>query len=242
MKALLVGINNYYKREWKLRGCLNDVQSMENTLRYHGCHDITRLTDRQATSHNIMTHLQNMSTRHGDHILFYYSGHGSQVRDRNRDESDRKDEILCSVDIHKGSYVSDDMIYQWITGNHPSIRTTLIYDCCNSGTGNRSLRGHPRFIDVDIKQESRNIPMSRAIPKNHVFMSACQSYQLANEVSVKGQTKGIFTTLFTTLAMNTQQESYMSASKIIDTICDLFNYDQTPYVDGDRQHEEIFAL
>ena len=47
----------------------------------------------------------------GDVLVFYYSGHGSQVRDRNGDElTDGLDEIICPYDMDwdRGTYILDD--------------------------------------------------------------------------------------------------------------------------------------
>jgi hypothetical protein len=46
----------------------------------------------------------------GDKLLFHFSGHGSQIRDRDGDElKDQLDEIICPHDMDwNGTYIVDD--------------------------------------------------------------------------------------------------------------------------------------
>ena len=93
-KALLVGINDY-KGISDLRGCLNDVTNMRNILKtYLGFtnKDIRVLADSRATKENIVTRLNTMvaQAKPGDFLVFHFSGHGSQIPDRNNDEPEHQ--------------------------------------------------------------------------------------------------------------------------------------------------------
>ena len=122
-RALLIGINDYSAsrlpstglepapgRDWaNLDGALNDVTIMRDllvSLRGFAPSDVAVLTDQQATRKAI---LQAIDTRlvapvkPGDIILFYYSGHGSQVRNSLSDELDHLDESLVPADSRRGA-------------------------------------------------------------------------------------------------------------------------------------------
>jgi hypothetical protein len=76
-KALLVGINNYPGTSNDLMGCVNDVQNMQNLLVSmfgFAAQDITMLTDREATTANILRGLEALvaNTHPGDLLIFHY--------------------------------------------------------------------------------------------------------------------------------------------------------------------------
>ncbi len=87
----------------------------------------------------------------GDLVVFYYSGHGTQVPDINKDEADGKDEALCPYDSGGtiSSYVTDDDLGKWV-GQLRTKNVFVMLDSCHSGTG---LRGgdRPRSLEVTIK-------------------------------------------------------------------------------------------
>ena len=86
-RALLVGINNY-KKVNDLMGCVNDVTNVRSILKtYYGYNNanIRVLVDSRAGRSEILLRLKAMvsESKSGDEIFFSFSGHGSQVRDRN---------------------------------------------------------------------------------------------------------------------------------------------------------------
>src|SRR5512133_2285422 len=104
-KALLVGINKYRLPGSALQGCLNDVTNMRHMLlTYFGftVEEIRVVVDERATKNAIIERLEWLAegARPGGRLVFHYSGHGSQIRDRHGDElKDRMDEILCPYDM-----------------------------------------------------------------------------------------------------------------------------------------------
>lgn len=100
-KAFIVGINKYLDRGNDLRGCVNDAENI-----YHALIDLYKfnpdnirvLTDKRATKSAILERLNWLvkDNQPGDDLVFHYSAHGSQIRDREGDElEDGLDEILC---------------------------------------------------------------------------------------------------------------------------------------------------
>lgn len=67
--------------------------------------------------------------------MFYYSGHGSRVRDRDGDEIDGYDESLLPVDYETEGRILDDEINATIVRPLPHGATLhAIIDTCFSGT------------------------------------------------------------------------------------------------------------
>ncbi len=102
-----------------------------------------------------------MTLEPDDVVLFYYSGHGSQMSDREGDEPDFYDETIIPYDSgrmpHKNRDISDDEIYLWLrdlgqkTGN-----ITLWFDCCNSGSLTRAaFGGATRSVPRDDRPPSQ---------------------------------------------------------------------------------------
>jgi len=162
--ALLIGINaypNFYPRG-QLSGCVNDVQVMRQVLTesfaFPGDH-ITLLADGQATREGILGAMKEMVARVGndDIVVFHYSGHGSQMTDREGDEADGLDETILPYDTGRGEApnrdITDDEIYLWLrdlTAKTSSV--TLIFDCCHSGTITRDSFGTEiRWIEPDLR-------------------------------------------------------------------------------------------
>jgi len=145
-KALLVGINRYPDPRHELKGCVNDVHQMAETLKsrygFPGDGDMRILTDARATRMAILDGLDwlTAAASPGDSLVFHYSGHGSQVPDRNGDEAtDRLDEILCPYDLDWDTPLTDDDLAS-VSANVPQgALLTVILDCCHSGTGLRDV-------------------------------------------------------------------------------------------------------
>src|SRR5947209_1267404 len=121
--ALLVGINDYSASRLaapltegepdryipNLDGTVNDIQIMRELLiALHGFvpADISVLTDQQATRGAIFRALAEQlaaPAKKGDIIVFYFSGHGSQVRNSLSPELDRLDESILPADSRLGA-------------------------------------------------------------------------------------------------------------------------------------------
>ena len=65
-----------------------------------------------------------------------FSGHGSQVYDRNRDEKDGKDECILPSDFKRIGVITDDRFQQLLNmfWEGTKVVCILVFDCCHSGT------------------------------------------------------------------------------------------------------------
>ncbi len=148
-RALLVGINQYPDPANNLKGCVNDVLLMGKTITENfgfNPENIRLLTDKRATTGNIRERLQWLveGAGPGSVLLFHYSGHGSQVRDRDGDEmDDQLDEIICPYDLDWDDPFTDDEFAKVIKTIPDGVNFTLILDCCHSGTGTREFFKEP---------------------------------------------------------------------------------------------------
>lgn len=145
-KALLVGINRYPDPRNELKGCVNDVRQMAETLKtgygFPGGGNLRVLTDARATTKAILDGLAWLTAgaSPGDSLVFHYSGHGSQVPDRDGDETtDRLDEILCPYDHDWDRPLTDDLLAAACAAVPEGALLTVVLDCCHSGTGLRDV-------------------------------------------------------------------------------------------------------
>ena len=143
-KALLVGINRYKIPGADLRGCVNDVKNLRAVLTaYYGfvSKNIKTLTDYAATTKAMRDAIATLvrGAKKGDVLLLHYSGHGANVPDKNGDEADRRDEILCPTDLDWKAPLLDDWLRTTFNRLPAGVSFTVIMDCCHSGTNTRAL-------------------------------------------------------------------------------------------------------
>lgn len=143
-KALCVGINYYNTPSNKLNGCIDDVINIKNVLidAYgYSTQNITVLRDDIVnnptylpTRANILSNLKSLvdSSAGCDEIWFHYSGHGSQIADKNGDEVSKLDQVIVPMDFPSFGFITDDELYNIII--NAKCKFILLFDSCNSGT------------------------------------------------------------------------------------------------------------
>ena len=168
-KALLVGINRYPDPNNELKGCVNDVRQMAETLKsrygFPGDGNMRILTDARATTRAILDGLAWLTAgaSPGDSLVFHYSGHGSQVPDLHFDETtDRLDEILCPYDLDWDHPLTDDDLAAACADVPRGALLTVILDCCHSGTGLRDFARPCGIPPSDAPYRRRFLPFPEA--------------------------------------------------------------------------------
>lgn len=163
--ALLVGIEAYARqRGWPaLRGPRADVEAMRSTLvdlMEFPAEQVRILLDEEATRAGIVSAFEAMIERAApdDLVVFYFSGHGSQLPDEQADELDGFDETLIPFDSRDASGapndLRDDELRRLIRlANEKTSRVTLVFDCCSSGTVVRAggARDGERFVPASVR-------------------------------------------------------------------------------------------
>lgn len=249
-KALLVGINDYPGTCNDLMGCVNDVQNMQNLLLSmfgFAAQDIATLTDRGATTSNILKGLEALVSKAqpGDLLIFHYSGHGSQVTDTEGDEPDKLDEILCPYDLDwKSKMIRDDDLSK-IFGSIPAgVHLEVFLDSCHSGTGLRVTPSHNgnyrrlRFLapPAELVKLSSDRPARVAAirpTKVRVLWAACRSNQYASDALIDGRYCGAFTTFLCNLVR--QAEGNITRSNLVKTLRSELKksgFEQVPQLEG----------
>lgn len=133
-RALLVGIN-YIGTSNQLSGCINDSHNMQNYLSENGFDEIKMVLENEATTSGITAGLKWLTAdlSAGDVIVFHYSGHGSQLPSKT--EPDGFEEIICPIDLDwKTKVITDDTLRKIFGAVPAGVNTTVILDCCHSGT------------------------------------------------------------------------------------------------------------
>lgn len=241
--------NNAYPGASALSGCVNDAELWSRTLsekrKYRGL--IFPDADKQTLLHNLEESVR--YANEGNLVVWFYSGHGTQVRDYDREEGDGWDEAIVPIDFQKSGFITDDQIRYYLTQLKPGIGFTVIMDCCFSGTITRlfSANAHPaplgakaRFMRWDrdlqiLHQETdtqRNV--AARIPAEQmrwVQIAACQPTEVSYEQELDGVSYGDFTRIATQTVLKSGDS--MSHKGLINRILREWGEErwQTPMVD-----------
>lgn len=116
----------------------NGVQ-MQQLLQRCGIQEVHTLFQNDVTKSKIVDTVQSVGSQCGpdDTVFIYFLGHGDYQDDKDGDEADGQDEVLCLVgdDPSQWDYMSDDEWSQLITSSVPSeTRILIVTDCCHSGS------------------------------------------------------------------------------------------------------------
>lgn len=195
IRGLLVGINEYKNSDNNLRGTKNDVEDFKRSFSMDSC---VTLLDDQATKNSILDKLEKSISllRSGDIFYFYFSGHGSHVRDKNNDEDNKVDEVLCPYDFNMSTYISDDMLVEIFNKGSKNILIECFFDCCHSGTLIDGQKEMARFVPTifsNFYHQEKKFVKEVAQRGKVIAWGACGSYQVSMETWIKGKIRGAFT-------------------------------------------------
>lgn len=169
VRALFVGINTYPGGVLArpLKGAVGDVAMIKRALaETRGlaldplmltvpedgpeCHAknavSTTLINRCATRDAILQALKEViaGAAPGDHVLFYYAGHGALTATRGADTQAGDSSMLVAVDSMgpkgKGGILDIELREELATALARGVSVVTIFDACNSGTATRDVR------------------------------------------------------------------------------------------------------
>ncbi len=217
-RALLIGINDYtasrlgkppsattqQDRDWlNLNGAVNDVAMLQEMLTLlYGVdrRDIVTLTDQAATRAAILQGLENLATNASKDnvLLFYFAGHGSQVKNSLSDERDKMDESIVPADSRLGVRdIRDKVLREYFNRMvDRGARLTIILDNCHSGSGARGLPtgARPRGIKPDYDDVADRAKPQRPERNGALVLSATEDFDKAWETrDAEGKFHGVFT-------------------------------------------------
>ncbi len=156
--SIHIGLNhideNVYGPGNDLAGCVNDAHDMQALAVAQGF-QTTLMLDEAATSGAVIQAISGaaQSLRAGDLLLLTYSGHGSQVPDRNGDEPDGQDETWCLYD----RMLIDDELNQLWSQFAAGTRIVMLSDSCHSGTVARMIRARELAAASPISAAARSL-------------------------------------------------------------------------------------
>ncbi len=222
-RALLVGVNDYQGIS-DLRGCINDVTNMRSILKTYldfTNRDMRVLVDRRATKQNILHRLKDMvdKAKTGDFLVFHFSGHGSQIRDRNGEElEDGMDELICPYDMNwDDGFITDDCLNGIFKKLPKGVLLEVFVDSCHSGTVLKSADlGRPAELGPENTIRSRYLPPPADIAcrlegeedelkatrgfrsktrstVHHILWAGCKDSQTSADAFINGSYNGAFT-------------------------------------------------
>lgn len=218
--ALLVGIN-YFNTPYELGGCINDVNAMKDFLinnQKFTTNNIIVLSDNQIlqqkkpTRENIIRLLTIgiNQMKSGDYFYFHYSGHGSQVRDQNNDESDKLDETIVPADFQKSGMITDDLLRSVVNNVPQGAKFVAVIDACHSATSfdlrylydpvtrrNLIRKNKARvFSGGRLVTYDKNLNVNNNIKEtngNIIVLSGCKDDQTSADVTINGKRGGALT-------------------------------------------------
>lgn len=253
-KVLLVGINTYPTSP--LRGCVNDVIRMSEVLtKLYNVkeEDIRMLVDSRATKGAIIERLNWLveGVKSGDRIYFHFSGHGSQVADRNDcAEVDQLAEIICPYDFDwdPNCYITDHEFYNIFKNITEGVRFNWASDSCHSGglaSIDREISSSPTMIrsryieppeDIAWKikiAKSKGILTARESKKLNVgFISGCRSNQTSADTVINGKPCGALTYYFSQSLSKISRESLKAVVEETSKTLNRDGYEQVPEAEG----------
>lgn len=196
-RFIAIGNNNYRMTGADLAGCVPDAHAWADFLQQRGFFGQVVSDATGAEIRLAITDIVRQATS-GDQVVITYSGHGSQVKDTDREEADGFDETLCGVDFDfqkPGSWVTDDWLYSVLSSfRHPGAKLLVVLDCCHSGSGTRLL--NPSFVKArKIDNPESPGPVRRSFRKSITWtcLSACHDNQTAADAVLEGHPCGAFT-------------------------------------------------
>lgn len=199
-RALLIGVDDYATSATRtfsdLRGPANDVRLVRDVLTERGVTEIDTLLGADATRAGILGAIRGWiaGAAPGDHLVFYFSGHGSTVDTTFAGEVGL--ETIVPHDVDAGDIVDKELRQLWnaaLDRIGPSGTLAIIQDNCHSGSGERG-----EWIARTASPGRRVIlPTGPVGPppseRGALVLSASQDWQLAREGLIGDEYLGGFT-------------------------------------------------
>jgi hypothetical protein len=224
-----------------LEGAMNDVCAMQKLLNARfefGAGNIHVLADEDATRDAILSSFRRYlidEAQLGDICLFFYSGHGSQIRNTRGGEADQLDETMVPIDWKRPITKREDVkdirdkeLFKLFREASKKVTLTALFDSCHSGgisrggvtTGGRAKTGPPELKfdlaesppDQDQKDGSDQEYLEKA---GVLVVSAAREDQLAEEDILTN--RGKFTSALVEVLKSSNADN-LSAARIFDRL------------------------
>lgn len=260
-RALCVGINEFANlpmASW-LNGCVNDATDMAAMLRRRGFtgRATTVLADSAATKSAVLGALTKLvgTAKAGDHIVFSFSSHGTQVPDRDGDEPDRADECFACYDLaqqgnqwDRSTVIVDDELRALFAGLAKGVLVEVFLDTCHSGTGLKPLDllsgRRPKFLPPPTAIGYRQLGRAdrgggvsgamKGVPAalRPVLYAGCRDDQTSADATFDGRPNGAFTYYLLAALAAAPQATRAELHKTMTASLRAGDFDQRPTLEG----------
>jgi hypothetical protein len=198
-RALLIGIN-YKKTDLELNGCINDSKNLRKFLinnNFYNENQIIMMNDNNKnnlypTREHILEQFDNLvkftkqNPKNKTKLFVSYSGHGYYLPDKNNDESDGLDEVLCPIDCEKNGYIRDDDIKKRLINKlNKNVEIVFMIDACHSGT----MCDLKFNYEVDDKNAFKVYGKMKRTKCECRMISGCRDNQVSMDAYMKGGNK-----------------------------------------------------
>lgn len=231
-KALLIGVN-YLNTPYQLNGCIDDTTRIKDFLskkNFTQFNVITDLTNVKPSKTNILNEFKNFvsNAENGDVLFFYFSGHGSYINDRNKDEIDGRDEMIVSSDLQM---VLDDELKS-ILNVHLKSGVTIIgmFDSCHSGTMFDLKYCYNDSTNFDKYSENN---LTTECSGNVLLISGCMDAQTSAEALIDGNPQGAMSWSFMETLNKSSDISWRELLKSMRELLKKNNFTQIPQMATD---------
>lgn len=253
-RALCIGINNYPGTDSDLYGCVNDAKDWRSVLQnVYNFASVHALWDAGATKASIVAAMKKLlwsESRRGDLAVITYSGHGTWVPDKNKDEADGRDECLCPWDIGTtGAVITDDELYKLFRDTARGVKIVMISDSCHSGTVTRFCPPIPgasrrvRYLAPDhfLDERTRRVATKfevlspRGYTRNQcVLLAGCRDFEYSYDATFgpKKRPNGAFTRVALDVLKTEGPATYQQWYDQIRECLPSQSHPQTPQLQG----------
>jgi len=190
-----------YKKTKNPLTCTRDGKNMEAMAKQCGIRDLQVMYDEQCTKSAVKIAIRNLGKRcrENDFFVFYYSGHGTEVKDESGDEKDGLDEAFCFVtptgQVDRSSLLTDDeFVETLLSAVAEDVNILVLADCCHSGT------------IVDLRK-------STWAERSAIAVVGCTDQQTSADIGVGG----IFTHSMLMAMEKLSQDEHYSVGKLYNT-------------------------
>ncbi|MBA42725.1 MAG: hypothetical protein CMF62_01805 [Magnetococcales bacterium] len=246
-RALLIGIN-YKDTDLQLNGCINDSRNLRKFLinnNFYNENEIIMMNDNKKnnlypTRKNILAQFDKLvkfTKQNPDNktkLFVSYSGHGYYLPDKNKDEADGQDEVLCPIDCNTKGYIKDDVIKRRLINKlNKNVEIVFMIDSCHSGT----MCDLKFNYEVDERKSFKVYGKMRNTKCQCKMISGCKDDQVSMDAYMKDGKKYQYQGAMTNSFLKSYQFG-ISCEKLINKMREYLkknNFDQVPQLSSGRK-------
>jgi hypothetical protein len=233
--ALLIGCN-YIGTQYQLRGCINDVENIQNKLKTQYSFDniliMSDNTSKKPTKANILDEIKNLltSANSGDKLFLAFSGHGTYTKDTSGDEKDGLDEMFVPLDFN---CISDDEIKTFINNNlKKDVTLFALFDCCHSGT---ILDLRYQYFDSENYDNSTENTKETETTGDVIMISGCRDKQTSADAYINSTFQGAMTWAFLESVNKNPNLTWKDLITTMRSSLKTSKYEQTPQLSSGKK-------